>query len=185
MADAGRCDRPLCSGRAATAQGFPRSRHPRSCAVAAPCSPSSRPGRRARRKMPQRLRFRGVLRGSPPGTHERMEVGRAEGCVEHRLGVPAIAPRAARPHGSACVPAPGVAGQRYWGDAGFRTTFLLVFEGSVALGPIIKASVLVHTPQEPGGGYARYPDSGISYFSTSGFVILMLVQHSPFRVVSY
>lgn len=31
----------------------------------------------------------------------------------------------------------------------------------------------------------RYPDSGISYFSSSGFVILMLFQHSPFCVVSY
>lgn len=42
--------------------------------------------------MPQTLRFRGVLRGNPLETHEQMEVGGAEGCVEHWLGVPAIPP---------------------------------------------------------------------------------------------
>lgn len=80
--------------------------------------------------MPQMLRFHGVLRGSPPGTREQMEVGGAEGRVEHRLGLPVIPPpRAARPNGSACVPSPGVAGQRYRGDSGF-VTFCLSLRGA-------------------------------------------------------
>lgn len=37
--------------------------------------------RRGRKKMPQALRFLRDLRGSPPGTHERLEVGGVEGPV--------------------------------------------------------------------------------------------------------
>lgn len=69
--------------------------------------------------MPQTFRFPGVLRGSPPGLREQMEVGGAEGRVEAPAQGSHYPPPPPRPDGSARVPVPGGAGQRYWGDTGF------------------------------------------------------------------
>lgn len=90
--------------------------------------------------MPQPLRFRGVLRGSPPGTHEQTEVGGAEGCVH---GAPA--------RGSHCPPrelrdptaVPGFPLWCSWAEVLGRCwfcCFLPVLEGSRGFGPPVKPS---------------------------------------------
>lgn len=133
--------------------------------------------------MPQRLRFFGVRRGSPPGTREEMEVGERRGKRSVAGGFPAPA---------VGFPAPAVGFlhvsplllQQGRDNGAMPLLLASSFVGSAVFGPVIEASVLARIPQGPQGGYVRYPDSGISYFLSPGFVFLVLFQHSLFRVVS-
>ncbi|KAI6062533.1 hypothetical protein LUU34_01526000 [Aix galericulata] len=73
MAHAGRC-----LGTATAAWGFPRS-----CS-----SPRAAPKRLEKRKMPQRVRFWGIRRGSSRGMREQMEVGEQRGKGSGAVGFP-------------------------------------------------------------------------------------------------
>lgn len=119
---------------------------------------------------------------------EQMEVGEKRGKGSGTVGFPA--PSVGFPVPSVGFPVPFVGFlhvsplQQGRGNGVIPLLLLSSFVGSAAFGPVIKGSALVRIPQGPRGGYVRYPDSGISYFLSPGFVILMLFQHSLFRVVS-